>query len=70
MITWTASNSSSYLSSARSAHTLLAAVRAARAYLRSEIDGEGKITYYDGGVEIREDRIDIYTGYRWETRQL
>jgi hypothetical protein len=39
--TWTASNNSTFLNGTREAPTLNAAVRTARAYLRSELNGEG-----------------------------
>lgn len=69
-INWTASNNSSFLNGTRTANTLLGAVRAARTYVDSELMGEGVITYYEGNYPdypIRQDRKDIYTGYKWAT---
>lgn len=70
MYTWTASNNSSALNGTRTALTLTSAVRAARAYLRSELNGEGRISYYEDGVEIREDRMDMFTDYKWSVTNL
>ncbi len=69
-ITWTASNNSSFLNGEREAKTMTGAVRAARQYVRGELMGEGKITIMEDGVPVREDRCDMFTGYRWESRHI
>ena len=69
-ITWSAKNNSSYLNGSRSAPTILAAVRAARAYVRGELYGEGTLTIYVDGQPVREDERSIFTGYRWSVNQL
>lgn len=69
-ITWTASNNSSFLNEERTSKTILAAVRAARSYAREELNGEGKITIYENDVEIRQDRCDMFTDYKWESMSL
>lgn len=69
-ITWAASNNSSFLAEEREAKTMTGAVRAARAYVRGELGGEGKITIYKNGIEVREDRCDMFTHYKWETTIL
>lgn len=66
MITWTASNHSSFLTSSRSAKSILAAVRAGRAYVESELMGEGKLTIMRDGVPIRVDCKNIHTNFKWE----
>ena len=67
MITWTASNNSSYLNGSRTAPTILAAVRAARAYVRGELYGEGTLIIMVDGAPVRRDERSIFTGYRWVT---
>lgn len=69
-ITWSAKNNSSYLNGSRSAPTILAAVRAARAYVRGELYGEGTLTIYVDGQPVREDERSIFSGYRWSVNQL
>ena len=69
-ITWSAKNNSSYLNGSRSAPTILAAVRAARAYVRGELYGDGTLTIYVDGQPVREDERSIFTGYRWSVNQL
>lgn len=69
-ITWSAKNNSSYLNGSRSAPSILAAVRAARAYVRGELYGEGTLTIYVDGQPVREDERSIFTGYRWSVNQL
>ena len=66
-ITWTASNNSSYLNGSRAAPTILAAVRAARAYVRGELYGEGTLTILVDGEPVRRDELSIFTGFRWVT---
>ncbi len=66
-ITWSASNNSSFLNGSRNAQSVLAAVRAGRQYLNSELCGEGTITIYQDGVEIRADTKDIFTNFKWST---
>jgi hypothetical protein len=66
VITWTASNNSSFLNGTREAKTLLAAVRDARQYIRGELLGEGVATFYEDGVPVRQDERSIHTGYRWQ----
>jgi hypothetical protein len=69
-ITWSASNNSSYLNGSRSAPTILAAVRAARAYVRGELYGEGVITIYVDGQPVRQDERSIFTGFQWASAKL
>ena len=66
-ITWSASNNSSFLNGDREANTVIGAVRAARNYLENELAGEGTITIYQDGCPIRQDRKDIFTGYKWSS---
>ncbi len=65
MYAWTASNNSSFLNGEREAKTLLGAVRDARAYVNGELGGEGKLTIYDNGCEVRQDTKTIFTNYKW-----
>ena len=67
-VTWTASNNSSFLNGEREAKTIKGAVRAARQYVRGELMGEGRITIFEDGVPVREDRCDMFTGNQWKTR--
>ena len=67
MIEWTASNNSSFLNGSRKAKSMLAAVRAARIYLRGELYGEGVITYFEDGQVIRYDEKSIFTNFKWQT---
>ena len=69
MITWSAENNSSYLNGSRSAPSILAAVRAARAYVRGELYGEGVLTVYVDGLPVRQDERSIFTGYRWSVKE-
>jgi hypothetical protein len=69
-ITWSAKNNSSYLNGSRSAKSILAAVRAARAYVRGELYGEGTLTIYVDGQPVREDERSIFTNFRWAVNQL
>lgn len=63
---WTAYNNSTFLNGHRKAKSLLAAVKAARRYLRFELHGEGKIMYFDGdGDVIRTDEFNIFTKWKW-----
>jgi hypothetical protein len=66
-ITWTAKNNSSYLNGSRTAPTILAAVRAARAYVRGELYGEGTLVILVDGEPVRRDERSIFTGFRWVT---
>ena len=68
MITWTAKNNSSYLNGSRAAPTILAAVRAARAYVRGELYGEGTLIVMVDGEPVRRDERSIFTGFRWTTK--
>jgi len=65
-ITWTASNNFSFLGSSRSAPTLAAAVRAARAYVRGELYGEGTLVIMVDGHPVRRDERSIFTRFQWE----
>jgi len=69
-ITWSASNNSTYLNRSRSAKSMLAAVRAARAYVRGELYGEGTLTIYVDGHPVRQDERSIFTGFAWATCML
>ena len=69
-ITWSAKNNSSYLNGQRTATSILAAVRAARAYVRGELYGEGTLTIYADGHPVRQDERSIFTGYRWSITDL
>jgi hypothetical protein len=69
-ITWSAKNNSSYLNGSRTAPTILAAVRAARSYVRGELYGEGVITIFVNGYPVREDERSIFTGFRWVSSKL
>lgn len=53
-ITWTASNSSSYLREPRKASSMRAAVRDAKRYGDSELLGEGRITIMNNGTPVRQ----------------
>ena len=66
-ITWTASNNSSYLNGSRSAPTVAAAVRAARAYIRGELHGEGRLVIMLDGEPVRRDERSIFTRFQWVT---
>jgi hypothetical protein len=66
-ITWTAKNNSSYLNGSRPAPSILAAVRAARAYVRGELYGEGTFIIMVDGYPVRRDERSIFTGFRWVT---
>ena len=68
-ITWSAKNNSSFLNGSRNASSVLAAVYAARRYVRDELYGEGIITIYEDGYPVRQDEIGIRTGFRWEVRK-
>jgi hypothetical protein len=70
MITWTAQNNSSYLNGSRTAPTIAAAVRAARAYVRGELYGDGTLIILVDGQLIRRDERSIFTKFQWETRSL
>jgi hypothetical protein len=65
---WTARNNSSYLNGRRYASSLLAAVRAARSYVRNELYGEGSFTVYADGYPVRHDERSIFTQYKWVKR--
>ena len=68
---WSAKNNNSYLDGCRSAKTLLGAVRASRAYVMSELYGDGIIHIYDAlnsPEPIRIDERSIFTGREWQTR--
>lgn len=69
-ITWSAKNNSSYLNGNRQAESMRAAVRAARAYVRGELYGEGTLTIYVDGHPVRQDERSIFTGFRWVTLNL
>jgi len=69
-ITWSAKNNSSYLTGSRSAPSILAAVRAGRAYVRGELYGEGTLTIYVDGQPVRQDERSIFTGFRWATSKM
>ena len=69
-ITWSAKNNSSFLNGSRPAKTITGAVRAARAYLNSELYGEGKITIYVDGDPVRQDEKSLHTGGVWKTTEL
>jgi hypothetical protein len=67
-ITWTAKNNSSYLNGSRAAPTILAAVRAARAYVRGELYGEGTLIVMVDGEPVRRDERSIFTCFQWVTK--
>ena len=67
-ITWTASNNSSFMNGSREASSIAAAVRAARAYIRGELYGEGRATIFADGEPVRDDECSIFTGFRWNVR--
>jgi hypothetical protein len=69
-ITWSAKNNSSYLNGARTARTVRGAVTAARAYVMSELYGEGTLTIFEAGEPVRQDERSIQTAYRWTTRAV
>lgn len=69
-ITWLASNSNSYLNGSRRAPTILAAVRAARAYVRGELYGEGTLTIWADGQVVQQDERSIFTGFRWSVENM
>ena len=70
-ITWTAKNNSSFLNGRRSANSERSAVVAARAYLRGELCGEGKISYFEGddSTPFRTDEKSIFTKFGWEIKK-
>ena len=67
IITWSAKNNNSYLNGSRKAKSILAAVRAAKAYIRGELYGEGMATIYVNGEETRYIERSIQTGYIWRS---
>jgi len=71
MITWTASNNSSFLNDRRSAKTIRAAARDARRYVDNELYGQGVISFYDddNDTPFRQDAKTIYTNHRWSTNE-
>lgn len=69
-ITWTASNNSSYLNGERTASSRLAAIRAARAYIRGELHGEGSATVFEDGEPVAQTERSMFTGYRWITTSV
>lgn len=68
IITWTARNNSSFLNGSRPAKSMAAAVRAARAYIRTELYGEGTATIFEDGQPVRQDEIGLQTKFKWEVR--
>jgi len=70
MITWSAKNNSSYLNGSRQAKSVLAAVRAGRAYVRDELYGEGIVTIYADGHPVRQDERSIFTGFVWSSAEV
>jgi hypothetical protein len=66
-ITWTASNNSTFLNGSRGAPTILAAVRAARAYVRGELYGDGALVIMVDGEPVRRDERSIFTKFQWVT---
>jgi len=69
-ITWSAKNNSSFLNGSRQAASIRAAVRAARAYVRGELYGEGTLTIYVDGHPVRQDERSIFTGFAWSITDL
>lgn len=69
-ITWTASNNSSFLNGSREASSIAAAVRAARAYIRGELYGEGRATIFSDGDPVREEERSIFTGFQWQSKDI
>lgn len=67
--TWSAKNNSSSLNGERSASSKLSAVRAAKAYVRGELFGEGIITIRENGEDIEWHERSIHTGMKWEKGQ-
>jgi len=66
MYKWTASNNNSFLQGPRTAKSILAAVRAGRHYVWSELYGEGMVVIMDmDDTIIRTDERGLQTGYRW-----
>jgi len=70
MITWSAKNNSSYLNGSQKAKSVLAAVRAGRAYVRGELYGDGIVTIYKNGNPVRQDERSIFTGFTWSVSDL
>ena len=70
MITWSAKNNNSYLNGSRKAKSIRAAVRAARAYVRGELYGQGTLTIYVDGHPVRQDERSIFTGFNWVVSDL
>lgn len=69
-ITWSASGNSSYINGGGSASSVLAAIRAARNYIRNELYGVGvSVIYVDGEPMCRDER-SLNTGMRWVARAL
>ena len=69
-ITWSAGNNSSYLVGQRRAATKRGGIRAARAYIRGELYGEGRAIIYDDGEAVAETERSLHTGYEWVTREI
>ena len=69
-VTWSAKNNSSFLNGERKATTVLAAVRAAREYIRGELYGEGVATIYVDGNPVKQTERSIHTGYVWTTTNI
>jgi hypothetical protein len=69
-ITWVAQNNSTFMVRARSAATMIGAVRAAREFIRGELFGEGVATIYSDGHPVKQTERSIHTGYQWVTRDI
>lgn len=68
--TWSAKNNSSFLNGFSKASSKLAAVRAAKAYVRGELYGEGCATIFEDGAPIEQHERSIHTGMRWTKTTL
>ena len=68
--TWTAKNNSSFLNGTRSASSKIAAVRAAKAYVRGELYGEGTATIYCDGQPVEQHERSIFTGMTWKKNTI
>lgn len=63
--TWIAKNNSTIMIKERTAPSKLAAVRAARKFIRNELYGEGKAHIFRNGAPIETHEKSIFSGMRW-----
>lgn len=64
-VTWTAENRTEFLNGQREAANINDAVATGREYVVNELNGEGTVTIFLDGEEVRKDQCDMYTNYTW-----